>query len=132
MDNIDQMTGKDLGIAVAREVMGWKEWPGDEDYEGSYPMFCDWGEDWGLTIYEDDETGDFARHWAPWDDMNDCMEVEAKLAEMGYELLLRRHLNIWHGWAASLLLCPNSPYATGSSPNEAILRVALKAVRGGE
>jgi len=28
-----------------------------------------------------------------------------------------------------LLMYPNSPYATGSSPNEAILRVALKAVR---
>jgi hypothetical protein len=125
--NIDELTGKELGIVVAKEVMGWTEWLGTDDYEGSHPMFCDWGEDWGLTVYEDDESGDFAYHWAPWRSMDDAWKVVEAMRQMQYGFFLNQLGQA--EWRATFgRISFEDGDAFGETANEAILRAALKAV----
>ena len=75
------MTGKELGIAVAKEVMGWtviERWE-MHGYGGACPVAVipANAEIDSLSVYAED-VNVFTKSWAPWRDMNDCMEVDSK------------------------------------------------------
>ena len=135
--DIDQLTGKALGIEVAR-AMGWKEWKADTtglfyDYDGPYPVF-----------YEDDfgrlQVGEKRlcfRAWTPWRDMNDCWEVVKNLSS--------RWLSVRKKFVDALKSMAMFRASFGYSgvvdplwflffvlddPCEVILRAALKAMGG--
>jgi len=78
--NYDEMeAGTEMDIAVARDVMRWHQWDGEEgDYDGPYPVFCDWG-DGGLTVYVDEGDEDGSKRFAPSTDIAAAWEVVEKL-----------------------------------------------------
>lgn len=129
--NIDEMTGKQLGIAAAGEVMGWHLWdyePIDffvRDYDGPWPVFLSDLPDW-LCVYEEGSV--LTRHWAPWKDMNDAWGVVEKLrtlsiavvvSTMGPRAETSAH-TVYSGRPSALVWSETAPLA--------ILRAVLKAV----
>lgn len=76
MVNIDTMTGKELGIAVAKEVMGWTRCS-LFNAGGPFPQFQVWPE--YLLVWDRvDQAKSYRHDWAPWRDMNDAWEVVEK------------------------------------------------------
>ena len=94
-----ELTGKELGIAVAKEVMGWTR-------TDTYPMFsCSRIAD---TIVVTDSVHSGTRYWAPWRDMNDAWEVVELFLSRGYEVVVSGGFSmnlsacmIYKGFAAS-------------------------------
>ena len=75
---MSELTGKPLGIAVAKQVMGWTEVRMSDALsspDDAYPVFYAFEDQ--LFVYASKEYGStkWARRWAPWRDMNDAMEV---------------------------------------------------------
>lgn len=148
-----ELTGKALGIAVAKEVMGWKEWrareleiavnSGDEELIASfYPFYVDPNphDEWldYLYVYEFDLTGEAMyepyRRWSPLHSMDDVWEVDhedwlwmVREHQMGVDVKLTVINPAGVYWATI-------EWEEGLSRKEswcvARLRAALKAVRG--
>jgi hypothetical protein len=102
-----ELTGKKLGIAVAREVMGWTELqPAElqaafdsEDMEAIaafYPYWTDPGYDC-LYVYTlaDSDNPYVDRRWAPWRSMDDAWEVVEKLRQDGWRFCLSDFASIY-------------------------------------
>ena len=75
------MTGKELGIAVAKEVMGWNQYSSDRRWV--YPLFSVSSD--GLMV-ADSEESTLARLWTPWCDMNDAVEVLRMIAQAKFSI----------------------------------------------
>jgi hypothetical protein len=137
----EELTGKQLGIAVAKEVMGWTEQRDIYSYDGPYPAFtiggdylCKWhscGEDRSWHNPGEDR-GWYA--WAPWRDMNDAWEVVEKIGSMSFSVKNRfvDMLPLTVGDQQRWQIEPLWAFLFVVDVPMAILRAALKAVRGGE
>lgn len=131
-----ELTRKKLGMAVAREVMGWTEIDYRDffvfDYDGPLPAFYlrEASRDW-LTICESKNS---TRSWKPWRDMNNAWEVDRE------EWLWTMDEHQMGVDAKLTVLNPSGVYWATVEWDEALsrpgawctarLRAALKAVRG--
>ena len=64
-----ELTGKPLGIEVAKRVMGWTEW---QHFSSEYPLYKI---GWGDYIEVKHSSEGVWVEWAPWRDWNDMKEV---------------------------------------------------------
>lgn len=76
-----ELIGKELGMEVARRVMGWTEQREIDfyDYDGPFPAFTDWETDKLLVhnqVIGEHGQSTTCRAWAAWRDMNDAWEVD--------------------------------------------------------
>ena len=125
-----ELTDKELGVAVAKEVMGWVQWDGIFDYNGPFPMFCDWGGD-GLDVYEDEESGGVTRYWAPWRLIADAWGVLEKLRADGHDVFMeyRADQRAWVDFELAGQFGDNDWCAEADTMQLAILSAALKVAR---
>ena len=76
------LTDKELCIDLAKDLMGWDFWDAMEPPPG-FPMFADWDRD-ELALYEDADTGDVTRWWAPLERIEDAWEVLEKVSTLPF------------------------------------------------
>lgn len=149
--DIDNMSGKDLGIAVAKTVMGWTQVYRDTSFDEQaklVPTFSIWTREdhdeafiqYGPLVIGErtweivSGSGWSERHWGPWYDMNDAWEVVEKI---GSELFSVRHrfleaLKDMRPSIESAKMDLISCFLFYLDVPEAILKAALKAKGAGD
>jgi len=75
------ITDQGLCIDLAKDLMDWDFWDATEGPPG-FPMFAALDGSDELALYEDEETGDMTRLWAPLENMNDAWEIVEKLSTL--------------------------------------------------
>lgn len=118
---MSELRGKELGIAVAKEVMRWTEYGvGNE-----YPLFDVLRQKGAIFVLHSPELR--WRQWSGWSSMDDAMEVVQYMIEYVHPFKLE-----WLGpHGDKSWLCYTGELAYANIAPVAILRAALKVVRGG-
>jgi len=126
-----ELTGKELGIAVAMEVMGWVEYGTSE----AYPRFDAMTQKGTILVSFE---GQRWRQRAPWRDMNDARGVVTEIAKQRFSVRHRfisalRQMIPKHNISGNCVMLQRVDFIFWwmfmADWPEAILQAALAAVR---
>lgn len=137
-------TARDINVAVASRVMGWTQWTdlsNDCPLEPGVTYFADWGDPYGVAVYQPDCGGDVSFYFNPAEDIADAWKVVEKLHELKFSLVIESdyepptyHVEVWSAvgiWDLDESDSDSLPLALCRAARLAIERVAERAALKG-